>query len=344
MTLSNASSDDQPASDRPGFAIAVHNPTEIWHLSSIVACRKLLDVVEDPNVRGALLAAAETSWQAYVATTARTVGQREALIRAGQPAHIGLDDKEGFPVVTWNDNNPALSDAWGFLQIRPTNSPTTPSLALSTPFRQVELSKLPAGTRCFALHDPRHTATAAVDELVGLVLRDLKRASEQHQGEDAWRALRSHASFLVAAARASLERLPDDDFRDWQRPTLPSCAIEQASERVAALALTTRAQQALALHFVARGYANVQDEVGDLDESFAARVAEVARRMETLSKLQQTTLDAFNQSVLAKSKVPYVGVVPTVIFRPIPFGVPVLAAIPEETMTLSQIPRTEKPE
>jgi hypothetical protein len=317
------------------LALAVHNPVEIWHLSRLATCRHLLDNVHDADTRAALIAAAETSWQAYVAASTRTPGQQEAMIQAGQPAHIALDEKEGFPVVTWNENNPALSDAWGFLQIRPTNSPATPNLALSTPFRQVEIANLPTGSRCFALHDPRHTATAAVEEIVGLVLRDLGRARDQYQGDDVWRALRSHASFLVAAARASLERLPHDDFRDWQRPTLSNCPIELAAERVAALALTTRAQQSLALHFVARGYAALQEEVGDEE----ARVDALVRRLETASTILQTTLGGLNQAVLAKSNVPYTSVVPTVIFRPIPYGVPVLAAVPLGAMTPTALPR-----
>lgn len=339
MTSSNQHPDATPPADGRGYAIPIHNPIEIWHLANLAAYRHVLEVTEDPATRKAILVAAEACWHAYVASTSRTIGQREALLRAGQPAHIQLDDKEGFPVAIWQDNNPSLSDAWGFLQIRPTNAEAAPSIALSTPFRQVELSKLPPGTRCVALHDPRHTATAAVEEIVGMIQRDMCRAKEQYAGDDAWRALRTHASFLAAAARASLERLPDDDFRDWQRPTLSTCAFEQSPERVAALALTTRAQQALALHFVAKAYGQAQDEVDDALESPAARVAAVQRRIETVGALMQTTLDAFNQGVLAKAKIAYAGVVPTVIFRPIPFGVPVLAAVPAEAMAPTLLTR-----
>jgi len=333
MTSTHQHSDATPPADRPSHTVPIHNPIEIWHLAGLAACRHILQVTADQSARDAIGREAEAFWQAYVAATSRTTGQSEALLCSGQPSHIHLDDKVGFPVAIWHDNNPSLSDAWGFLHVRPTNDDTSPSIAISTPFRQVELSKLPAGTRCIALHDPRHTATAAVEELVVMIQRDICRAKLQYTGDDVWRAIRSHASFLSAAARASLERLPDDDFRDWQRPTPTNCGFEQSPERVAALALTTRAQQALALHFVAKAYGQTQDDVDDERDSPSARVASVQRRLETVGSLMQTTLDAFNQSVLAKAKIPYVGIVPTVIFRPIPFGVPVLAAVPEEAMT-----------
>lgn len=342
MTPSSHSSDVPGTPEGSGHAVPIHNPVEIWHLASLAAYRNMLRDVTDEQARRALAAAADAAWHAYVATSARTVGQRDALLRAGQPAHIQLDDKEGLPVAIWNDNNPALSDAWGFLQIRPTDADAAPPIALSTPFRQVELSKLPPGTRCLSLHDNRHTATAAVEELVGMVFRDMTRTTDRYAGDEAWRALRAHASFLAAAARASLDRLPDDDFRDWERPVLAACAFEQAPERVAALALTTRAQQALALHFVAKAYAKAQDEVDDRMDNPAARVGALARRMETISALMQTALDAFNQSVLARARIAIADVVPAVIFRPIPYGVPVLAAVPAGAMTPSVIARDER--
>lgn len=341
MTPSHRSPDASGAPEGAGHAVPIHNPAEIWHLAHLSAYRNLLQDVTDVEARRALQAASEAAWHAYVASCSRTPGQRDALLRAGQPAHIQLDDKEGLPVAVWNDNNPALSDAWGFLQIRPTNSDATPPIALSTPFRQVELTKLPAGTRCLSLHDNRHTATAAVEELVGMVFRDMTRTTERYVGEEAWRALRAHASFLSAAARASLDRLPDDDFRDWERPVLSACAFEQAPERVASLALTTRAQQALALHFVAKAYARAQDEVDERLDNPADRIVALARRMTTISTLMQTALDAFNQGVLVRARIALTDVVPAVIFRPIPYGVPVLAAVPAEAMTPSVIARDD---
>ena len=286
-------------------------------------------MTDDKILREALSAAADGCWHSFAATVATTDVQRETLLRGGKPDHISLNAKEGVPQMSWDQSHAAMVDVWGFFQVRPDNDSTAPEIALSTPFRQIELSRLPEGSKFLPIHDPRHTATAAVEEVIGMIQRDMVRALERYEGEQAWRALRSHAAFLSAAARTSLDRLAEDDFRDWKRPALDGCAIAMAPERVATLALTTRAQQTLALGFVARAYAKAQEDADDKEEQVQARIEHVVKSVDAMVLMLRRMLGVLNESLISTAKLAFRRFTTAVIFRPLPAGVPILAVVPD---------------
>ena len=308
--------------------VLVRSPAAAWHLARLQAYRHVMAWLDDVQVCERLQQGVEACWADAIIALAQTPEHQEDLLVIGPPDEVYLDTKEGIAAMSWRQGKqPEYVDAWGFLKVSPSNQHSVPEIALSTPFRPVVLAGLPADTTIIPVRDPRHTAVAAVNEVIGAIDRDLDRVLRRYEGAEAWRAVRSHVSFLAAAARVAVESLPADSFRDWSRPDTTVCALEGVAERIEMLALTTRAQQGLALHYVTQAYARAQDDADDHHEDPARKVEALQVRVSAMEAYVRRVLDVLNEGVATAAQIGLRGVEMMFIFRPMPASVPVLAIV-----------------
>lgn len=330
-----------------GVVTSVFNADQAWHLAWLAATRQAIARFPElsPDEAGMIKASAvatyladlrrcaEDAWREYVKLVALSSADCDAYFALGEPTHITLNQEEGAPVAHWNSNNPALAGAFGELLVPGDATTGVPAYNVSDPFKPVDLAALPEGTLKLPLTDSRHTATAAVHELVTFLERDLGRISSCNTQEQAWRAMLQHSRFLKAGARVALSHLQHDHYRDWN-PHLPVLhAIQAAPRMVDRHAATTTAQQRIALHYVADAFSAMLAKCEDRHPDDAPqRVEMVLHQVGAARALLQQMVDGLNATVVASAGHDAQAHVAMVVFRPIGHTHPVFVAIPRASV------------
>lgn len=283
----------------------------------VQAMRQLLDAI------------AAQDWTAYVDLEAVGPAERSAMLAAGEPLSITLNSEERTPVAIWKGDTVSSGSAFGEITVPSSEHAGSAGYPISDPFKALDLDALPPSTVTCRLTDPRHTATAALHELVSLLLRDLERIAKAESGSIAWRTFLQHARLLRQSADTALSYLGHDHYAGWD-PRLPEISVlQQAASAINQHAATTAAQQRIALHYTAYFFtkmlrtAEMAPNVDDAD-----RAALVLSLLRESFVLIQTELDTFNSSCAHG-----LGIVPSavsmrVVFRPKGILHPVFVAVP----------------
>ncbi len=330
--------------DRDTVRTAIVSPSEVWHVARLEAFRHLLRWIENEpgpghhvlaKLRQVLEASAGAEWLGFVSHASRTDAQRQAFLSGGEPDHIALDQSEGVAVAAWMNNNPAFSDAFGVFQVKPEGVDTHISAVSTNPFRLVDLTRLPAGGRAIPVLDARHTATAAVSAILHSADADIDAMKARYVPQDCWRALRTHAQFFKAVARAAMDQIKGDDFRDWNKDARPILSrFEDAPRFIHDRAGSVRCQQALALTLFADHYLSIQEKIERAHpHDYAARIEATQKAIVNSVQQLDMTLAGMNGSILVQAGLDPHTVQVEVIFQTIPRGMPSLVVIPLSTLS-----------
>lgn len=332
-----------------GPITTISDPEQVWHLARLATAREAIAVFPSidpdtvpPTVLSAVSAyldqldrCAHDAWADYVRLVAFSVAERDAYMAMGEPEHIRLNQEEGTPVAHWNANNPSLAGVFGELLVEDEGAP---SFHVSDPFRPMDLSALPPSALKIALRDSRHTAIAAMHELVTLIYNDFKGIVRMHGAQESWPVVRRHCQFLKSSARISLSFLQHDHYQQWDPTLEPFAGLQQAPLQIDQKAATTTAQQRLALHYASHGYGAVLEKAEVKSGRTGVDRIEAAHDLlrSGLADLGRA-LDAMNATILGVGGIDPAGVAAMVVFRPVSMGEPTLTpmfvAIPREELS-----------
>lgn len=335
----NGTSAGPDLQDREVTRTAIVAPGEVWHVARLDAFRMLLKQIENEpgpshivlaKLRQILEASASAEWLSFVGHAARTDAQRQAFLSGSEPDHIALDQSEGVAVAAWMNNNPAFSDAFGVFQVKPEGVDTHITAISTNPFRLVDLSRLPSGARSIPVLDARHTATAAVSSILHAAIADIDAMKARYAPQDCWRALRTHAQFFKAVARAAMDQIKGDDFRDWNKDARPILArFDDAPRFIHERAGSVRCQQALALSLFADHYVAIEEKIERAHASdYVARIEATRQAIVTSAEQLDLTLSGLNGSILVHAGIDPTKVQVEVVFQTIPRGMPMLIVVP----------------
>lgn len=319
--------------DEKGAAIPqpVISPADAWHLSQGQAFERATRLVRDAGsiagnmrldefteeVAKTLAAEADKAWRSYL------VRSNHAMpIDEGSPdLHVEFDKARDVPVVYLQEDEGAC-DGWGIVDLE-TRDQGEAGLMLATPFRQVDLSRLPSRTHVVKLEDAKHAATAAIAEVLAAACRDIKTAFIAKDAAQAWRRLQQVLQTYRLAAKVALEKLGEDDFHHWSRLIPSKIEIGSGAGLICQLATTSRGQLALATHLVASWIQTMADR---LEREHGPAAAELLVEQVSSAHGRFSGASEAMNTVLAVQH----GHAPStftamVIFRPVPGSIPVLA-------------------
>jgi hypothetical protein len=311
--------------------VLVGNREAIWHLGQLRAYRRAQTLAPGSEASH-FQAAINATWSKVVTVLARTPEHFEDLLSAGVPDDIYLDEKEALPVMRWNrPKQTGRATAWDAVRVDSRGPTDAPEITVSVPFRHIELRTLPSESIIIPVRDSRHTATAAVHEIIEVIERDFTTFIRQHDAPQAWLATWSQVSFMREAARIAMENLMPDSFRDWSRPDTTACAFDAIAERVDTLALTAHGQRVLALQLVSHAYMEAREEVDvRMGEATAnRRLIALGACLRAMVERSGRALAVMNEALAATPSNTHGETASLMfIFCPLPPSTPVLAIIP----------------
>lgn len=230
----------------------VLTPGEAWHLARMDAFAKAaeylkratrksgeLDKAAVEQVRREFEQRAAAYLDAYYATTGK------ASLGATAPA-VYYEDTLRMPVIV---REQPTKGGWGTVDLH--DEKGGEAMVLATPFREVNLSTLPAGTRFIQFRNPEHAALAVVVEILKCMRLNLQAAAVATDEADALYRSGNLVMTYLCAAQAGISVLEDDDFATWQK-TVPSVSdITAAPGALAKVATKVRPMCAIGLHLCA---------------------------------------------------------------------------------------------
>lgn len=339
----------KPDVGRSGKTMVVDDPQAIWHLSrmrayseasqAILAAmdeklpkntheRRSRKLAEDMNDK------AQKAWAEFARCASANEYENEMIAEIGIPDDVRPNVHDNVVVLTWNSASNGENSTWGVFEVRAQADRTDRGFQLTTPFREVQIDRLPEGTQLIRINDPRHAATAALSEIFEMIIRDIESFCVGLQPEQIWQRMRYQAMFYQKVVRISVETLPDDEYRSWE-PSLPErINIKDAPAIIARLAATSRAQQILAMHIAARFYLSRIDsaEQGPDDDEEARWVKQVSDALSEARRTLKDALEGYNAAIMAFANIPAQGRSAVAIMRPRPRSLPLLAIVPRESV------------
>lgn len=303
------------------------SPAEAWHLARWQLAETLLSTPA-AELAAKIQSTLEVSRDGFLGTTALP---RE-LLEHSDKITGELPESLPFPVAHWPTTDEEIRDTWGFVDM--TDDGETP-FTLVSPFRPVSIADMPEGTQVLRIRDTRHSATAAIVEAMTCAKRDLSSALASNAPEMGWRRANTVISVYRRAAKLVFQTLTEEDFINWNPSTPGGIDISSAPALVAQIAATAKAQSVLAFQIVASWTQAVVDSAQQSKDTPEAALQHVR---DALSAMDQS-LEAFNHTLLLRSKISPSKVQTMVVFRPIPHSIPVMLAIPRDDSRVLQLPR-----
>lgn len=311
---------------------AVIAPADVWHLAQGAAFKRAAELVLNAKnddaagslndfstkVLEALSGLANGSFDTYLRSSDRPIaGDRRAL-------SVQFDDARNVPMVEWPGS--AASNSWGMVDIDGVGN--EPGMVLASPFREMCVDRLPAGSRLVKLTDPHHAATAALVDVLQCAQRDADSAFLIPDSRAAWRRLNMIISIYRNGARAGLEVLGDDDFVNWKADMPMRFEISAAAGLICRIAATSRAQCSVAIHLMATWLQALADATEPM--AMPDRQRMFVKRLKDASEGVEKALEGMNLALARAHSDGSENYTCMVIMRPVPQSIPVLAIVPAQ--------------
>lgn len=269
-------------------------PNEAWHLGRLSGFReavtflgtlKELEKEVKDLLRRELQGASDDAARSYC----HAAGQGAFLDHMWRDLRASFDESLGLPIVERRVSE--RPSGWGIVDMQ--DGAGGQEMLLATPFRNVDPESLPAGTRTYKIHDPRHGALAAIVEVLVCAKRDIGAAKVADSEDD---AIRRHNRIIFvyhAAATAAIAALDDDDYVRWKATSAVADDITRAPEAICEVAATRRGQCALALQLVAVWLQAVADQAMNMPSG--RRMDHVQLTVDSTINQLTNILDATNR-------------------------------------------------
>lgn len=330
--------------------VSTPSTSETWYLSSVQA---LLDVIKslgsllselDGDAKAAIQAEIDAlsllaikHWRDYVdaALTSRERDVSYLLKETRMPLGMTLDATDQSVLVSWPSGESDVPPAFFALGLAARQTLEAPEFEPRSPFKEVRLAQLPAGTVLLDIVDPIHAATAAVSEMMQSVVRDMEDHIAREAAADAWSLMAFHVAFYQRAVRLLEQGLGDDEFRGWDRVVFEPATIFDIPRSIVASTSTANAQRVLAVRSIASLYERMMIAAETaIGEHHRELVDRVMHELITARDQIASVLDGYNHILMTASSATKLDVVPVPVLRPIPHGLPVLALVPAGAASL----------
>lgn len=325
----------KPTNPRPTDR-AVREPPAVWALGQTEAFRLAVALVQlnlrQPGslsgeqlaeavdrLKDSLARAAQEHWESFLSAAGIT-GPMAML----PPQPVEFDEDAGAPVVSW-ERDSANTSGWDHVDL------TTQAgrLQLLTPFRRVRINQLPEDAIVVPIESAHHVALAAFAEFMVMLNRDVAEAVRGVSQRAAWTRCATLARFYGSAVAMAVRAFRAEEL--VARGGTAATAAD-ALHLIARIGRSPRAHQALTLHLARMLF---DEQLADVARTTVAerRPAELLARLKRFKTAAESELDATNRSLIAQWCASNGRTLPAdlqllVIFRPIPSGAPVLAAVP----------------
>lgn len=305
-----------------GVSQPVVSATEAWLLSRAQALASLSELTSGITGQAlvdeirSLSEAAWTNYFQYADVPGSVQAQRHEIV-----AH--LDPDTDIPVVIWPRSDDGRAGAWAFVDLGELEGL---DLTMTAPFRQVAISRLPPDTKTFPLKDPRHSAAAAMVEVMASGRRDITAAFSAQDPVLAFRRLNRIIQVYRQAAQITMRQLQIDDFHTWDPKVPRSFSLAQAEALICQVGASARSHQVLAVHLMAGWLQNLADdkEINAEEDRKAALLSEVTAMLAKFTR----TLEHYNRTACEEAGHAPDSCSVMVIFQPQEQPGPVLAIIP----------------
>lgn len=305
-----------------GVSQPIVSATEAWLLSRAQAMASLAERAGELTGQAlideihALNEAAWTNYFQYADVPGAVQAQRGEI-----KAH--LDPDTDLPVVIWPRMEGSKTGSWEFVDLGELEGL---DLTMTAPFRRVALASLPEGTTVVALKDPRHSAAAAMVEVMGSGRRDITAAFSAKDPVLAFRRLNRIIQVYRQAAQITMRQMQIDEFHTWDPKVPRNFSLAQAEALICQVGASARSHQVLAVHLMASWLQNLADDK-EINAEPDRKVALMGEVNAMLGKFTRT-LEHYNQTACEDA-----GHVPDqcsvmVIFQPQEQPGPVLAIVP----------------
>lgn len=290
-----------------GTTLPAHTPAAAYHMGQVAALRGVLHLMQQgdsTNAAAALHAllqqsqeALEDCWTRCVRSMAGTAEERRTLEAAGLPTRIQLQTSQGVPVAIWSTSRTDLTDAWGLFRVPLADQAAQGPIGISIPFQPI--ANLPSGTRLIDLHDARHAAVAAIEQLLAAQVADAARQADGVSERACWQRLQALASWYTEASAMAVEGLPPDHWRDWTIAPVDALVmgdVTEAARRIEQIGRTVVAIKALALRWAATRFRACLDMAEHAHpRDLHAAITQVGVALAALHTAVRQQLDGFNR-------------------------------------------------
>lgn len=305
---------------------------EAWHLARAKTLEDLTQRLDNDspsdadqqlyNLREAVKSDLLSAWTEYFAY----VGAPQSVQDNRAAISVKFDAETSVPLVSWPVVDAAARDRWEFLDVMTSSSG---GFVMTAPFRPVQLSRLPEGSKTLALNDPRHSAAATMVEALECANRDVSSAFLAVNVGIAWRRLNQMVAIYRQGAKVVFKSMSPDDFHSW-RQTLPArITLDHAVNLICQVGATARAHEMLAFHLTAEWMQAQADRIERASPP-KERKAAFLSKMDTALARQKRVLEPMHQTALEQAGIDPATVHCQVVFNPLPSGGPVMVAIPQD--------------
>lgn len=326
----------KPPNPRPTDR-AIRDPAAVWSLGQCDAFRLAVALValnlRQPGsltpeqtreavdrLKDSLARAAHDHWDTFL--SAAGISGPMAML---PPQPVEFDEEAGAPVVSW-ERDAAGSGGWEHVDL----VTQAGRLQLLTPFRQIRINQLPDDALLVPLESAEHVALAAFAEYMVMLHRDVTETIRGVSPRAAWTRCMTLARFYGSAVAMAVRAFRADELTTQGGDTATTAA--EALQLIARLGRSPRAHQALTLHLARMLF---DEQLTDIARATVAerRPAELVARLKRFKTAAEAELAATNRARIEAWCAKHGRTVPAdaqllVIFRPIPAGAPVLAAVP----------------
>lgn len=311
--------DKNPA---PGVSQPVVSVTEAWLLARAQCLASLAERARaHPGhpMSAEILELSDAAWAGYFEyadVPAPLQDQRDAI-------RVHLDPSTDIPVVVWPQLEDARVGNWSFVDLGQIEGL---DLTMTVPFRQVAVSSLPEETVVVPLTDPRHSAAAALVEMINSGQRDIVAAFAASDPTLAFRRLNRIIQVYRQAAKVTLDQLQRDDFHTWDAKVPKNFSLANAEALICQLGATARSHQVLAVHLLAQWLQALADskDVKAAPDRKAALLEEVDAMKSKFGR----NLEHYNRLACEAVGKAFEACSVMVLLQPVPRTGPVLAFIP----------------
>lgn len=205
------------------------------------------------------------------------------------------------------------------------------ALDITPPFRPVDLSRFPDGTRITPIQRPDHCAILAISDALAVIHADAARFLALYPDPDQARhLLHAHARFLYELAQVGLSALTPMHLKDWHPRSLldtPS-DLSNAAQLVASMSCTEAGIASLALQWAAVAYVRALSEPPRDDESLRAHLNRQVDQFDAIRHAAFDQLLAKNENALSSLRILPRTHASQAVFRSHQHTFPVLALVP----------------
>lgn len=204
------------------------------------------------------------------------------------------------------------------------------SLDVTPPYRPVDLSRFPTGTRVIPIDQSEHVALAALTDALHVTHHDAARFLAVADPGDAKVLIHTHARFLYELSQIGLQGLPDGHLKAWHPRALLDAPsdLNDGVPRMVSLAATEVGLASLALQWASVAYVRALSMPDATEEGTVAMLARQITSLDRLREAAFTALLSANQRMTMAMKLPPRSHTSQAVFRSLQYTVPVLALVP----------------